>query len=108
MTWAVGLALVAVAVVAVAAWLLARPRPEPFDAEEGAVHRAPDGFAPQLRGYRMDQVDAVVDALEARIAAHDGAIATLRRGSGPPPAPAGTATEPAGAADPSTAPEGPT
>ena len=35
-------------------------------------------FAPQVRGYRMDQVDAVVDSLEARLAEHDRAIAARR------------------------------
>jgi hypothetical protein len=85
-TWAVTLAVVGVAVVALGAWLLARPRPEPFDVD-GAAHHGADGFAAQLRGYRMDQVDAVVDALEDRIAAHDGAIAALRGAPGDPPAP---------------------
>ena len=105
MTWAVGLALLAVAVVATGAWLLARPRPEPFEAggavdgaddgadlgpaaEDGGWQvpaRDADGFTPQLRGYRMDQVDTVVDALEHRIATHDLAIAALRGGPGPEP-----------------------
>ncbi len=111
MTWAVGLALLAVAVVATGAWLLARPRPEPFEAggavdgaddgadlgpaaEDGGWQVPPrdaDGFTPQLRGYRMDQVDTVVDALEHRIATHDLAIAALRGGPGPEPVvPGGT------------------
>ena len=36
------------------------------------------GFGAQTRGYRMDQVDTVVDSLEARIAEHDLEIALLR------------------------------
>ena len=105
MTWALVLALIAVAVVATCAWRLARPRRDPFDSG-GAVDPAdddmhlagpdhpsgwparapaPEGFAPQFRGYRMDQVDAVVDALEDRVAAHDGAIAALTPGSAPEP-----------------------
>ncbi|WP_392542941.1 hypothetical protein [Oryzobacter telluris] len=73
MTWSILLAALGIAVVAGAAWFLGRPRPAsgPVDAT---------GFAPQLRGYRMDQVDAVIDALEARVAQHDHAIARLRRG----------------------------
>ena len=102
MTWAVGLALLAVVVVAGSAWLLARPRPQPIGADEAddladdAGQQVPsgrwrvpngsdDGFRPQLRGYRMDQVDAVVDALEGRIAGHDTAIAALRGQPTPPP-----------------------
>ena len=88
MTWAVGLALLATAVVAAIAWLLWRPRPVavPDRDADGAVvpalvhggAHAREGFAPQVRGYRMDQVDAVVDALEARLAEHDRAIAARR------------------------------
>ena len=36
------------------------------------------GFGAQVRGYRMDQVDTVLDSLEARIAEHDLEIALLR------------------------------
>ncbi|WP_377640884.1 hypothetical protein [Oryzobacter terrae] len=72
MTWSVLLAALGIGVVATVAWLLGRPR-------AGATASGPaDGFAPQLRGYRMEQVDAVVDALEARVAAHDRSIAVLR------------------------------
>ena len=94
MTWAVGLALLAVVVVGGCAWLLARPRPAPIGADgagglvedgdelvpQGRWPQATpgDGFRPQMRGYRMDQVDAVVDALEGRVAGHDSAIAALR------------------------------
>ena len=41
------------------------------------------GFGAQARGYRMDQVDTVVDSLEARIAEHDREIARLRGEAGP-------------------------
>ncbi len=37
-----------------------------------------DGFHPAFRGYRMDQVDEVLDALEARVAEHEREIARLR------------------------------
>ena len=53
------------------------PADDPRDA--GDLPRpATGGFAAQLRGYRMDQVDAVLDALEARVAEHDRAISELR------------------------------
>ena len=81
MTWAVAIAIVGTAVVAAGAWLLGRPRPAAGrgpDADDALTHAHPVGFAPQVRGYRMDQVDAVVDALEARVAAHDRAIAARR------------------------------
>ena len=71
MTWAVFLALLGVAVVVAAAWLLGRPRsPERFaglgeledaDAPVGRARHlaAGPGFGAQTRGYRMDQVDTV-------------------------------------------------
>ena len=51
------------------------------------------GFGAQTRGYRMDQVDTVVDSLEARIAEHDLEIALLR-GEAPEPTPGRPATPP--------------
>jgi len=116
-TWAVFLGLLGVAVVVAAAWLLGRPRsPERFaglgelddaDAPVGRARHLADGpgFGAQTRGYRMDQVDTVVDSLEARIAEHDREIALLRgetptetpaptapaRRTGPPPSPAAPA-----------------
>ncbi len=95
MTWAVFLALLGVAVVVAAAFLLGRPRsPERFagmgeygglaEPEDAAAPAEPDhhlgapGFGAQVRGYRMDQVDTVLDSLEARVAEHDRAIAVLR------------------------------
>jgi len=87
-TRAAGLALLGIAVVLAAAWLLGRPRsPERFaglgevdDDHDDAPARASSdlGFRAQLRGYRMDQVDAVLDSLEARVAKHDREIAHLR------------------------------
>ena len=97
MSWAVFLAVLGSAVVVGAAWLLVRPRPaehlvgagEVPDADappEPARHRsAAAGFAPQVRGYRMDQVDTVLDSLESRIAAHDRSIARLRGDELPEP-----------------------
>lgn len=60
-------------------------------------------FAVGLRGYRMDQVDAVLDGLRDRIAAQDREIARLRArpatGDGATGAP-GTGDGPDGPADP--------
>ncbi len=95
MTRAVFLALLGVAVVVAAAWLLGRPKSaerfagmgehgglgEPGDAAAPAEpdrQRAAPGFGAQVRGYRMDQVDTVLDSLEARVAEHDREIARLR------------------------------
>ena len=77
MTWAVALAVLGIAVVVGAAWLLGRPRSTERLAGLGALEDddapptrgrhlgVPTGFATQVRGYRMDQVDAVLDSLEA-------------------------------------------
>ena len=46
------------------------PPPEP-----GRHLAVGPGFGGQLRGYRMDQVDAVLDSLEGRLAEHDLEIA---------------------------------
>ena len=59
-----GLAVVGVLAVAAVAWLLGP------SARAGRTPRC-EGFAPQFRGYRMDQVDTVLDALEARVHEHD-------------------------------------
>ncbi|HET6968354.1 MAG TPA: hypothetical protein VFI44_08765, partial [Ornithinibacter sp.] len=110
MTWSVALAVLGTTVVGAIAWLLGRPRPQSVadtdldagaDAGTGAGAPAGDrrpahareGFEAQVRGYRMDQVDAVVDALEARVAEHDRAIARRRGEPWPDAAP----TEAAGA-----------
>jgi hypothetical protein len=79
-TWAVAIAVVGVGVLVLVAWLLGRPRPASLldDDDAPPPARRPDGYAPQVRGYRMDQVDVVVDALEARVLAHDRAIAARR------------------------------
>lgn len=81
MTWSVLLALLGVAAVATVAWALGRPRPT---APEAATPD-PATFRPQLRGYRMEQVDDVVDRLEARVREHDRTIAHLRGEDPPPP-----------------------
>ena len=92
MTWALFLALLGIAVVVAAAWLLARPRsPERFaglgeleDADVPVGQARPlgvgPGFGGQARGYRMDQVDEVLDRLQQRLAelesaARDGSAA---------------------------------
>jgi hypothetical protein len=115
MTWAILLALLGVAVVVAAAWLLGRPRSperlaglgelEDADAPVGRARHlsAGPGFGAQTRGYRMDQVDTVVDSLEARIAEHDREIALLRgeapatpaRLTAPPSTPAAPVERPA-------------
>lgn len=91
MTWALALGVLGVAVVAAGAWWLGRPRPAvPDPVDEVDEVDAPAGaptFALAYRGYRMDQVDDVVDRLEARIALHDNEIARLRGEPEPHPAP---------------------
>lgn len=47
---------------------------EPDAADVGAIR-----FAPALRGYRMDQVDEVLDRLAAALEERDATIAELRR-----------------------------
>src|SRR5690606_26610247 len=102
-TSAVLLAVLGSAAARGVAWLLGRRRSaeRPRGLGQGPDHVAPAdrfdgqgvdaGFAAQVRGYRMDQVDAVVDALESRLAGHDLAITRLR-GDPAPPATAPPAT----------------
>lgn len=84
MTWSVLAAVVGVGALVLGAWWLGRDRPGAIAAGpvDPDVPPAPDGAAPgyrlAFRGYRMDQVDEVVDRLEARIAARDTEIARLR------------------------------
>ncbi len=95
MTWALLAAVGAVAVLVAGAWWLGRDRPVtvPADPEDPT-------FRLTFRGYRMDQVDEVLDRLEARIATHDAEIGRLRGhpDDGPPatsrPAPADPEDEP--------------
>nr|WP_228720881.1 DivIVA domain-containing protein [Arthrobacter sp. 260] len=47
---------------------------EPDAADVGAIR-----FAPALRGYRMDQVDEVLDRLAAALEERDATIAELRQ-----------------------------
>lgn len=49
--------------------------PGPIDPREVAAAR----FDLAFRGYRMDQVDALLDRLSAELTARDGEIAMLRR-----------------------------
>jgi DivIVA domain-containing protein len=115
-TWSVLMAALTVAVLVAGAWWLGRTRPsgtgaadEPGTAERGSASEAL-GFTLSFRGYRPDQVDEVLDRLEARVAAHDARIAVLegrapdpaapssgpRTADRPHPGPAAPATEPAG------------
>ncbi len=97
MTWSVGLAALALLVVAGGAWFLGRPRAvysfddELLGDEAAAAPRAgEDAFTAQLRGYRMDQVDAVLDVLESRLADRDAEIARLRGEEDPDESPGST------------------
>ncbi|MGG5261030.1 hypothetical protein [Phycicoccus avicenniae] len=87
MTWSVLAALVGVGVVVAGAWWLGRDRPgaarEPSTAG-GTTYRLAH------RGYRMDQVDEVVDRIEARIALQEAEIARLSGHDAPPSAVAHT------------------
>lgn len=56
-------------------------------------------FAVGLRGYRMDEVDDVLDRLAADIAERDARIAELEAGAAAAPSGSGTAWAPASAAD---------
>ncbi|MBM6405129.1 glycosyl transferase [Phycicoccus sp. CSK15P-2] len=74
MTWSLLAAAAALlALAAVAGWLALRPG----GARAAAVGSA-DSFRTAVRGYRMDQVDEVVERLRTRIASHDVEIARLR------------------------------
>ena len=101
MTWAVFLALLGVAVVVAAAWLLGRPKSaerfagmgeygglgEPEDAAAPAEpdrHLGAPGFGAQVRGYRMDQVDAVLDRLGREVSAREQELTILRERLGEP------------------------
>ena len=99
-----------IAVVVAAAWLLGRPRSPRALRRRAVSSRMPacrsgrpvtcpaaPGSRPRLRGYRMDQVDTVLDSLEARIAEHDLEIALLRGEECPSPTP-GAARSAAGTA----------
>ena len=52
--------------------------PGPMHAEDLDAVR----FSTAVRGYRMDQVDVVLDRLRAELAARDDLIAELRHGAG--------------------------
>ncbi len=80
MTWSLLVAVLGVAVVGAGAWWLGRPRAEAdgVGRPEADAAARPDALPLAFRGYRMDQVDDVLDRLEARVAEHDARIATLR------------------------------
>jgi DivIVA domain-containing protein len=59
--------------------------PGPVDADDLAAVR----FPPALRGYRMDEVDAVLDRLTEELRRRDAELHELRGGA-VPPVPAGT------------------
>lgn len=118
MIW-VFLLVVAVALVAVfAALITGRLRYDPMSEPVTSAHdpglpEAPhardiDGvrFDRSLRGYRMDQVDGVLDALRDTLARQETTISALRRGSevlGPvdaPTAPTAEAARHGSTADP--------
>ena len=79
MTWSLLVAVLGVAVVGAGGWWLGRPRAEADGVERPETDAAarPDALPLAFRGYRMDQVDDVLDRLEARVAEHDARIATL-------------------------------
>jgi DivIVA domain-containing protein len=58
--------------------------PEPLSAEDLDGLR----FSSAVRGYRMDEVDAVLDRVRDELAARDAVIADLRAGAGGSGAPA--------------------
>jgi DivIVA domain-containing protein len=53
--------------------------PEPLSAEDLDGLR----FSSAVRGYRMDEVDAVLDRVRDELAARDAVIAELRAGAAP-------------------------
>ncbi|QKE83954.1 DivIVA domain-containing protein [Arthrobacter sp. NEB 688] len=98
MTWSVLAALLGVAAVLGAAWWLGRQRADDevlVDEPRAATYRT------AFRGYRADQVDEVVDRLEARIAERETELRVLR-GEEPAAHPGG----PAGAGEDEPPPRG--
>ncbi len=79
MTWSLLVATLGVAVVGAGAWWLGRPRAETdgVGRSEADAAARQDALPLAFRGYRMDQVDEVLDRLEARVAEHDARIAVL-------------------------------
>ncbi|GIL37546.1 DivIVA domain-containing protein [Phycicoccus sp. DTK01] len=83
MTWSVLAAVLGVGAVLGAAWWLGRQRTD----DEVLVDDPRAGtYRTTFRGYRTDQVDEVVDRLEARIAEREAELRVLRGEA--PPAPA--------------------
>lgn len=94
--------LIAVAVLLVAAFGALLVGRIPFDPMSEPTHTQPDPGLPlvpraaditnvrfdtALRGYRMDQVDEVLDRLQGHIAEQEREIARLRSGPAPSPGP---------------------
>ncbi len=75
MIWAV-LAL-GLAVVAGGAWLLGRPREQPSRDDDLEAPRAQPAFRTRVRGYRREQVEAVVGALQGEVVRRGVLIAEL-------------------------------
>jgi len=106
MAWSLLVAgLVVVVLLAIGWWLSRRRRPvatDDLDGREGGPgggsRTAIEPLALAFRGYRMDQVDDVLDRLEARVAEYDERIAALETSAGGPatvaadPDPPATAT----------------
>ncbi len=73
MTWSILMAAAALAVLLAVAWWLGRARPRTGE----VAGPGPEAFPLRFRGYRMEQVDEVLDQLEAEVAARDARIARL-------------------------------
>ncbi len=89
MTWTLLAAVGGIAVLVAGAWWLGRERTAATPADPGDPT-----FRLVFRGYRMDQVDAVLDRLEARVAARDAEIGRLRGDVPEPPTPVDHAAGP--------------
>jgi DivIVA domain-containing protein len=88
----VAVLLVGVFGAMIAGWVRYDPMPEPVTTQPDTGlpehFRAPDitavHFDTALRGYRMDQVDAVLDRLQERLADQERELAALRGGQETP------------------------
>ncbi len=101
MGWSLLAGGAALLVVFGGAWWLGRERAM-GGADAGAM--LADRLGLTFRGYRMDQVDEVLDRLEARVAARDLEIAALRSADADAGRPAGPPATPPPAVPPATPP----